>query len=109
MVALGWANSRMEGFYGIWILSRPFPFEGDRLARAITATFAWRGMEIPTELPDALSPAFAADEQKQRQWRIFVDDVALDPGALADVLKGLGIFLMTHATSARRIAGQEEE
>lgn len=105
MVALGRANSRMKDFYDIWILSRSFTFDDDRLARAIAATFARRGTEIPTELPDALSPDFAADQQKQRQWRVFVEDVALDPGMLADVVNELAGFLMAHATSAKRMAG----
>jgi len=105
MVALGRANSRMKDFYDIWLLSRSFPFDDDRLARAIAATFARRGTEIPTGLPDALSSAFAADEQKQRQWRVFVEDVALDPGSLADVIENLRTFLMAHAVSARRVAG----
>lgn len=103
MVALGRANSRMKDFYDIWILSRSFTFDDDRLARAIAATFERRGTEIPTELPDALSPAFAADEQKQRQWQAFVADVALDPGTLAQVIDALGEFLMVHAAVAARI------
>lgn len=106
MVALGRANSRMKDFYDIWILSRSFRFDDDRLARAIAATFARRETDIPTELPDGLSSTFAADEQKQREWRVFVEDVALDPGALADVLNELAAFLMAHAVSAKRLAGQ---
>lgn len=102
MVALGRTNSRMKDFYDIWILSRSFTFDDDRLARAIAATFARRGTDIPTELPDALSPAFAADEQKQRQWRAFVEDVTLDPGKLKDVLNAVAAFLMPHAASAKR-------
>ena len=38
MVALGRANSRMKDFYDIWILSRSFAFDDDRLPRAIAAT-----------------------------------------------------------------------
>lgn len=106
MVALGRANSRMKDFYDIWILSRLFPFDDDRLARAIAATFARRGTDIPTELPDALSPAFAADEQKRRQWRVFVADVALDPGELAEVLDQLTAFLMPHAANAGKTGGR---
>jgi predicted nucleotidyltransferase component of viral defense system len=105
MVALGRADSRMKDFYDIWILSRSFTFEDDRLARAIAATFARRETEIPTDLPDALSPAFAADDQKRSQWRAFVEDVALDPGKLAEVVNELATFLMAHAASAKRIAG----
>ncbi|EIM72219.1 hypothetical protein A33O_20605 [Nitratireductor aquibiodomus RA22] len=104
MVALGRANSRMKDFYDIWILSRSFAFEGDRIARAIAATFARRDTEIPTDLPDALSPDFAADDQKQRQWKAFVEDVALDPGTLADVIDDLSAFLLPHAAAARKLA-----
>ena len=35
MVALGRANSRMKDFYDIWLLDQSFPFDDDRLARAI--------------------------------------------------------------------------
>lgn len=100
MVALGRANSRMKDFYDIWILSRSFTFDDDRLARAIAATFAQRETAIPAELPDALTRAFAKDDQKQRQWKVFVDGVAHDPGSLEDVIKDLAAFLMFHATSA---------
>jgi len=100
MVVLGRANSRMKDFYDIWVLSRSFTFDDDRLAQAIAATFARRKTMIPTELPDALTPAFAADEQKQKQWRAFVEDVAVDPGPLAQVLKELTGFLIPHASRA---------
>jgi predicted nucleotidyltransferase component of viral defense system len=100
MVALGRVNSRMKDFYDIWILSRSFEFTDDRLARSIAATFARRDTSVPTVLPDALTPAFAADEQKQRQWKAFVEDLAQNPGDLASVVADLGQFLMPHATAA---------
>jgi hypothetical protein len=101
MVALGRANSRMKDFYDIWVLSRSFSFEGDRLARAIAATFSRRGTEIPAESPDALTRDFAEDEQKQRQWRTFAENVATDPGPLWRVLEDLAAFLMPAAGLAR--------
>jgi predicted nucleotidyltransferase component of viral defense system len=103
MVALGRVNSRMKDFYDIWILSRSFAFDDDRLARAIAATFARRGTVIPAEPPDALTPAFAAEEQKQQQWRAFVEDVAVDPGPLALVLEELAGFLMPPASQAKEL------
>lgn len=103
MVALGRANSRMKDFYDIWILSRSFAFEDDRLARAIAATFARRDTEIPTDLPDAFTPDFAADEQKQRQWKAFIGDVALDPGTLADAIDDLSAFLLPHVAAAGKL------
>ncbi|WP_430244369.1 nucleotidyl transferase AbiEii/AbiGii toxin family protein [Neorhizobium sp. DAR64861/K0K2] len=100
MVALGRANTRMKDFYDIWILSRSFDFNNDRLGRAITATFERRETPIPTVLPDALTEAFAKDQQKQRQWRAFVEDVAHNPGELMDVITDIGAFLMPHAVAA---------
>lgn len=105
MVALGRANSRMKDFYDIWLLSQSFPFEDDRLARAIAATFERRETEIPAELPDALTPAFAEDEQKQRQWNAFLENVALHPGSLVDVVAGVAGFIMPHALGAAKIGG----
>ncbi|WP_136067884.1 nucleotidyl transferase AbiEii/AbiGii toxin family protein [Modicisalibacter radicis] len=103
MVALGRANSRMKDFYDIWILSRSCGFDNDRLAQAIAATFARRKTAIPGETPEALTPAFAADEQKQRQWRAFIDDVAIYPGPLAQVLEELAGFLMPQASRAKEL------
>lgn len=104
MVMLGRANSRMKDFYDIWILSRSFDFSDDRLARAIAATFVRRRTPIPTELPDALTDAFAKDEQKRRQWYAFVEGVAHDPGDLTDVIAKIATFLMPHAAVAERLS-----
>lgn len=103
MVALGHANSRMKDFYDIWLLSRSFPFDDDRLGRAIAATFERRETEISAELPDALTPAFANDAQKQRQWDAFLQNVALRPGSLAEVTEGIAGFIMPHAIAAAKI------
>ena len=102
MVALGRANSRMKDFYDVWVLNRSFAFDDDRLARAIAATFARRGTPIPTELPDALTPAFAADNQKRQQWKNFIEDVDMNPGDLGDVIRDIAEFLMPHAVAATR-------
>lgn len=101
MVMLGRANSRMKDFYDIWVLSRASEFNDDRLARAIAATFARRNTEIPSELPDGLTPAFAADAAKVQQWNAFAVDVAFEPGTLAEVVEDLAAFLMPHARAAR--------
>lgn len=100
IAALGRDNTRMKDFHDIWILNRAFTFADDRLARAIKATFARRGTAIPTEAPDALTPAFAADARKRAQWSAFVETVDVDPGDLAAVLGDLAAFLMPHAQTA---------
>jgi hypothetical protein len=105
ITSLGRDNTRMKDFHDIWILTRAFTFTDDRLARAIKATFARRGTAIPIEPPDALTPAFAADNQKRAQWTAFVETVDVVPGDLATVLADLAAFLMPHAQAAARLAG----
>jgi predicted nucleotidyltransferase component of viral defense system len=101
MVDLGRANSRVKDLYDIWVLAKTYEFKGDGLARAIAATFARRKTEIPAELPDALTTAFAEDLAKNQQWNSFVADVAFQPGSLADIVHDLAAFLMPHAAAAR--------
>jgi hypothetical protein len=102
MVALGRANSRMKDFYDIWILTKTFDFAHDRLARAIAATFARRQTAVPIDRPDALTPDFAEDPLKQRQWAAFVADIDHAPRQLALVLDDLAPFLMDAAAMALR-------
>jgi hypothetical protein len=105
MVDLGRVNSRMKDFYDVWLLATSFRFEGDRLVRAIAATFARRTTAIPIELPDALTAEFAADPLKVRQWQAFRQDLAIDPGTLEKVVSDLAAFIMPHARAARALAG----
>ena len=100
MVVLGRANSRMKDFYDIWVLSRSHTFDENRLARAIAGTFARRSTIIPVETPDALTAEFASDPSKQRQWAVFVRDVAINPGSLTTVNEHLAAFLMPYAAAA---------
>lgn len=65
LVELGIANTRMKDFYDLWMLAGLFEFEGDRLARAIAATFERRRTPIPAEAPLALTSEFHADASKQ--------------------------------------------
>jgi predicted nucleotidyltransferase component of viral defense system len=103
IVALGRANTRFKDFYDLWMLSRTHIFDDDRLARAIRATFERRDTEIPLELPDALTSAFADDPLKRQQWAAFVEDLAAGPLDLGAVAADLAAFLMPHAAHARRL------
>jgi predicted nucleotidyltransferase component of viral defense system len=67
MVALGLANTRMKDFYDIWVLSRAYEFDPERLRRAIRATFDRRATPIPRVAPDALTSLFSASASKQQQ------------------------------------------
>lgn len=101
MVMLGLANSRMKDFYDVWILSRSYDFDEDRLSRAIAATFERRGTAIPFDEPEALTQTFATDAGKQRQWAAFVRDLAIEMPPLDVVVTDLAGFLMPHVRHAR--------
>jgi predicted nucleotidyltransferase component of viral defense system len=100
MVVLGRANSRMKDFYDIWLLSRSYEFKGDKLARAIAATFARRKTALPVKLPDALSRAFAEDPAKMQQWTSFVINMSAQPRSLAHIIDDLAQFLMPYVVKA---------
>ncbi|MDO8775936.1 MAG: nucleotidyl transferase AbiEii/AbiGii toxin family protein [Burkholderiaceae bacterium] len=102
MVMLGLANSRMKDFYDVWILSRSYDFDEDRLSRAIAATFERRGTAIPFDAPVALTQTFATDTGKQRQWAAFVRDLAIEIPVFEAVVTDLAGFLMPYARHARQ-------
>lgn len=100
MVLFGLANTRMKDYYDIWILSRSYVFDAERLSRAIAATFERRGTAIPEELPDALTTAFSTDVTKQRQWEAFARDLSAAVPSLEAIVANLAGFLMPHARQA---------
>lgn len=95
----------MKDYYDLWLLARSYEFDPERLAEAIAATFTRRNTPIPTETPDGLKPAFYEDRVKTAQWRAFIEDVAVDPGSLADVAAVLSDFLMPAARAAASLTG----
>jgi len=94
MVKLGILNSRMKDFFDIWLLSRQFDFEGQRLGAAIEKTFSTRGTDIQSE-PVALTASFADDPAKVAQWRGFIRKNRLTniPQAFGEVMKAIALFL----------------
>jgi predicted nucleotidyltransferase component of viral defense system len=107
MVALGLANSRMKDFYDVWVLSRAYEFDEDRLARAIAATFDRRDTALPVEAPQALNATFANDPTKQRQWQAFVRDLGIEVPGLGDVVSELAAFLLPHAHRAGALVARD--
>lgn len=85
LVTLGMLNTRMKDFFDLWAIGGAFDFDGAVLARAIKTTFDRRGTPLPTEMPAALTPAFAAS--KQGQWTAFLGrtEIALAPAPLPEV------------------------
>jgi hypothetical protein len=94
MAVLGIANSRMKDFSDVWTLSRLFEYDGRALAEAIAATFLRRRTVLPSEIPLALTPAFAEDRQKQVQWDAFQRKSRLSRVPLADIIARMAVFLL---------------
>jgi hypothetical protein len=73
MVVLDSKNSRMRDFFDIHVLAEQRTFEGERLVRALRATFERRRTPVPDSAPLALTPEFAEVEGKRKQWRAFLE------------------------------------
>lgn len=94
LISLGVANSRMKDYFDLWVLARHSDFEGEVLREAIGATLSRRGTDIPTDAPFGLTETFAADTQKQIQWRGFLRKNRLEAPTLEQVVADLRDFLM---------------
>lgn len=80
LTALGLLNSRIKDYYDLALLSRMYPFEGERLAEAISATFRHRKTTIEAE-PIGLTRAYCDDPARILQWRAFVRRSRFGEGA----------------------------
>ena len=100
MVVLGLANTRMKDYYDIWMLSRMYEFDADRMVRALMATFERRGTRIPVDVPEGLSAAFSVSPGKQAQWTAFVRDLAIAAPSLDSVCADIGEFLKPYTAAA---------
>lgn len=87
---LGMTNTRLKDYFDLWVLLNRESFDIDILTKAIAATFASRGMTVPSALPIGLSDEFATDPSRQALWRAFIkkNDLTADL-ALADVVMAL--------------------
>jgi len=80
MVKLGDVNGRMKDFFDIWMLATNQGFEGSALAASITHTFERRGTKLEADAA-CFREGFASSEDKQIQWKAFIERAAL--GAIA--------------------------
>lgn len=95
LVSKGILNSRMKDFYDLRIMAKEFQFDGSALTRAITATFARRGTEIPNANPAAFTEEFYTNADKKIQWKAFLrtsklEDITLE---LSKVVNEMQAFL----------------
>ena len=83
MVVFGERNSRYKDFYDVYALAQQFEFDGERLVRAISATFERRHTPFTQRLPVALTPRFYADTARAQGWAGYRNRNDL-PGAPSD-------------------------
>ena len=95
IVARGLANSRLKDYLDLWMLSRSGIGE-ESLAKAIQSTFAHRGTAIPRDVPPGLSPAFAQNPDRAKQWAALIRRVNATacPSSLDAVLSDLALYVM---------------
>ena len=98
MVKLGTLNSRMKDFFDLWLLARQFDFDGELLAKQVTATFEHRGTALEPE-PVALTRAFT--DPAQKMWAAFVkkNNLGEIPTGFSDVIDALVVFLQPVAAA----------
>lgn len=103
MVALGIANSRLKDFYDLWVIATTRSFDGAVLAEAIGATFTRRGTPFPTERPVALTEQFAANPDKQAQWRAFLTRASVTdaPRDLSTAIERISAFVLPPLNTMR--------
>jgi hypothetical protein len=85
----------MKDYYDLALLSRMYPFEGERLSEAVLAIFSHRCTEIEAE-PIGLTDAFCIDAARAVQWRAFVRRSRLseEPGDLEHLVAELRQFAL---------------
>lgn len=95
MIHRGLLNSRIKDYYDIWLLSESFSFDGNILQEAISRTFLRRNVEIPNQLPLALSIEFYKQPSREAQWRSFIRQSGVDkvPRSLEEAVNQIWRFL----------------
>lgn len=98
MIKLRELNSRMKDFYDIWLLSRQFEFDGNKLTEAIRLTLENRDTEIP-DVITAFTDEFI--KTKNKQWAAFQKRLAQEyvPANFSEVVAGVETFLQPIASS----------
>ena len=95
MVSRGIINSRLKDFYDLWLLSELFDHDYATLRLAVQNTFARRHVPMPESVPEAWTPAFAADSSKTMQWAAFLrkNKTAIAPADFRIVGARISAFL----------------
>lgn len=97
MVVSGMANSRMNDYYDVWMLTSALAPDRERLRRVIVATFA-RGTANLSPIPDGLSDEFAEDPSRLRQWTAFARNLSGSVPEFSTMVAQLRDRLAPHLT-----------
>lgn len=89
MVALGAVNGRMKDYHDLWAIPTAVAVRAADLDAAIAATFERRKTAVPAAPPEGLTPAFAEDAAKQRQWRNYAESIGLEALTLQEVVEAV--------------------
>ncbi len=101
LVRLGTANTRLKDFLDLWEMAQSFDFDGESLSSALDATFKRRRTPLPAGTPVGLSPEFAADDQRRRQWSALASRAGgSGPAEFESAVATLRRFLLPPAASA---------
>lgn len=90
---LGMTNSRMKDNLDLSVLLDRETLDIDLLAQALKATFEWRGMAVPAELPVGLTDEFAHDSSRQALWQAFIKKNELAHESLPSIVDRLRVAL----------------
>ena len=94
IVSLGMVNSRLKDYFDLQVLLEREELDELVLAEAVRLTFAVRSTPLPQQMPLGLSGEFAEDQDKQGQWRAFLQRNELDYVPLPQVVAQLREWLM---------------
>lgn len=86
---LGMTNSRLKDYFDLAVLLDRETLDAEILAGAIAATFARRGMPVPTAPPVGLTEEFATDPSRKAMWHAFIKKNDLAHQALSDTVATL--------------------
>jgi hypothetical protein len=94
IVSIGMVNSRLKDYFDLQVLQEREELDELVLAEAVRRTFAGRSTPLPQQTPLGLSGEFAEDQDKQGQWRAFLQRNELDDVPLPQVVAQLRAWLM---------------
>ena len=73
IIGLGMLNSRLKGYFDLQVFLAREQLDELVLAEVVRRTFSRRSTPLPQQVPLGLSNAFDDDQNKQAQWRVFLD------------------------------------